>query len=109
MTMAGNSQKMEDKTATTFSVPAESPGAVTVHTVRRGEELEDSSSLEDEIIGYDADRMRARTLLSEKEERKLMWKVDWHLMPLCSIMFLLKNMDYQNVGRDRCVANDTDN
>jgi hypothetical protein len=93
-----------DKRRSSIPVVSVASGDATVHVVRRGEELEDATSLENEIIGYDAERMKARTLLSEKEEKKLMRRVDWHLMPLCSIMFLLKNMDYQNVRIDRVTA-----
>lgn len=81
-------------------VVLEAQGDARIHVVRRGEEVEDDTSLENGIVGYDAERMRARTLLSESEEKRLMRRVDWHLMPLCSIMFLLKNMDYQNVRMD---------
>jgi hypothetical protein len=72
------------------------PGAL--HYARRGETLDDASSLNSDIVGYDADRMRARALLTETEEKKLMRRIDWHLMPLCSLMFLLKNIDVNNVG-----------
>lgn len=50
------------------------------------------------IQGFDAERMRARTILTAEEERKLIRRIDWHLMPLCSLMFLFKNMDSDNVS-----------
>lgn len=50
------------------------------------------------IQGFDAERMRARTALTAEEERKLIRRVDWHLMPLCSLMFLFKNLDSDNVS-----------
>lgn len=49
------------------------------------------------IKGFDAERMRARTYLTAAEEKKLIRRIDWHLMPLCSIMFLFKNLDVDNV------------
>jgi len=87
----------EAKGHSSIPVVSETQGHTSIHVVPRGEELADDSSLENEIVGYDAERMKARTLLTEAEEKRLMRRVDWHLMPLCSIMFLLKNMDYQNV------------
>jgi hypothetical protein len=95
--MAEKQTFTEDKRRSSLPVVVERQDDSTIHVVRRGEEIEDDTSLENEIVGYDAERMRARTLLSEAEEKKLMRRIDWHLMPLCSIMFLLKNMDYQNV------------
>lgn len=98
----------DDKSPGSVPVVSEDHGDHTIHVVRRGEELEDDSSLDSDIVGYDAERMKARTLLTETEEKKLMRRVDWHLMPLCSIMFLLKNMDYQNVRIPRSQSGDAD-
>ena len=93
--MAEKQTMMEDKAH--IPVVSETQGDSTIHFVRRGEDFEDDALPENEIVGYDAGRMKARALLSEAEEKRLMRRVDWHLMPLCSVMFLLKNMDYQNV------------
>ena len=87
----------DDKRRPSLSVTAEGAENAAGHVVPRGEVVDEISSLESEIVGYDAERMKARALLTETEERRLMRRVDWHLMPLCSLMFLLKNMDYQNV------------
>ena len=87
----------DDKRRSSLTATEDRPGDAAIHVVPRGEEVDDVSSLENDIVGYDAERMKARALLSEVEEKKLMRRVDWHLMPLCSLMFLLKNMDYQNV------------
>lgn len=67
------------------------------HHVRRGE-LADNISGEESIDGYDAERMRARAALTAEEEKKLIRRIDWHLMPLCSIIFMFKNLDSDNVG-----------
>ncbi|ETI25369.1 hypothetical protein G647_02142 [Cladophialophora carrionii CBS 160.54] len=105
--MAEKQGATEDKRRSSLPVVIERPDDTTVHVVRRGEAVEDDTSLESEIVGYDAERMKARSLLSEAEEKKLMRRVDWHLMPLCSIMFLLKNMDYQNAANARIMNRGT--
>lgn len=69
-----------------------------LHYVRRGEEVSDATLSTDSIAGYDADQMRARTLLTYEEEKKLLHRIDWHIMPLCAIAFLLKNIDSTNVS-----------
>ena len=101
--MAEKEATADDKSRSSQAGVSETQKFTGVHIVRRGEEVGDDSSLENGIVGYDAERMKARTILSEAEEKKLMRRVDWHLMPLCSIMFLLKNMDYQNV-RSQCLS-----
>ncbi|KAI1433164.1 major facilitator superfamily domain-containing protein [Xylaria sp. CBS 124048] len=45
--------------------------------------------------------MRARTALTTDEEKKLMRRIDWHLMPLCSLIFLFKNLDSDNLSNAR--------
>lgn len=62
----------------------------------RGEVVDVKS--DETIQGFDAERMRARTTLTTEEERKLIRRIDWHLMPLCSLMFLFKNLDSDNVS-----------
>lgn len=73
-----------------------SPGD-TFHRARRGEVAGDLSS-DENVDGYDAERMRARTALTAEEEKKLLRRIDWHLMPLCSIIFMFKNLDSDNVS-----------
>lgn len=68
------------------------------HHVRRGQDAGDLSVAES-IDGYDAERMRARTALTAEEEKKLLRRIDWHLMPICSLIFMFKNLDSDNVGR----------
>lgn len=67
------------------------------HHARRGEIVDDVSGGE-VIDGYEAERMRARTALTADEERKLIRRIDWHLMPLCSLIFMFKNLDSDNVS-----------
>lgn len=71
-----------------------------IHYARRGSVVHDDTVASD-IEGYDADRMRARTLLTVEEEKKLLRRIDLRLMTLCSIMFLLKNIDADNVSNAR--------
>jgi hypothetical protein len=76
------------------------------HYVRRGEPLEDDAISED-IAGYDAARMKARTALTFGQEKKLLRRIDWHIMPIVSIMFLLKNIDYSNASNARIMNGGT--
>ena len=78
-----------------------------LHLARRGGDVVDSDVDSTDIAGFDADRMRARTLLTADEEKKLLRRIDWHIMPLCSLMFMLKNMDAQNISNARIMNEDT--
>ncbi|KAI1764258.1 putative pantothenate transporter [Hypoxylon sp. FL1150] len=75
-----------------------------LHRVRRGEVAGD---YDDSIIGYDAERMRARTVLTAAEEKKLIRRIDWHLMPLCSLIFMFKGLDADNVSNARIMNTGT--
>ncbi|EME85970.1 uncharacterized protein MYCFIDRAFT_39363 [Pseudocercospora fijiensis CIRAD86] len=80
----------------------------TLHYARRGDDAAGSEYEESEIQGFDAERMRARILLSVEEEKKLLRRIDWHMMPLCSLMFLLKNLDSDNISNARIMNKGTD-
>ena len=67
------------------------------HHARRGEIVDDVTGGE-LIDGYEAERMRARASLTADEEKKLIRRIDWHLMPLCSLIFMFKNLDSDNVS-----------
>ncbi|KAI1811471.1 pantothenate transporter [Poronia punctata] len=71
-----------------------------IYRAARGDDVAEISS-DVSIEGFDAERMRARTALTAEEEKKLIRRIDWHLMPLCSIMFLFKNLDVDNVSNAR--------
>lgn len=49
------------------------------------------------FITSEDERSYARQLLTPEEEKKLLRRIDWHLMPLCSIIFMFKNLDSDNV------------
>lgn len=68
-----------------------------LHFVRRGEAPAEASSSQESIDGYDPDLMSGRTLLTAEEEKKLLRKIDWRLMTLCSLIFMFKNLDSNNV------------
>jgi hypothetical protein len=78
-----------------------------LHYVRRGQEVTDDTISTDSIEGYEAEQMRARALLTYEEEKKLLRRIDWHIMPLCSIAFLLKNIDSANVSNARIMNTGT--
>lgn len=57
----------------------------------------------------DPELMSGRTLLTAHEEKKLLRKIDWRLMTLCSLIFMFKNLDSGNVrinrsSRQRCTC-----
>lgn len=84
-------------TATDITAPSESDANHELHFARRGEALADASSSQESIDGYDPELMNGRTLLTAAEEKKLLRKIDWRLMTLCSLIFMFKNLDSNNV------------
>ncbi|KAJ5639955.1 uncharacterized protein N7484_007817 [Penicillium longicatenatum] len=79
-----------------------------LHFVRRGEELAESSLSLESIDGYDSELMSGRTLLTAEEEKKLLRKIDWRLMTLCSLIFMFKNLDSNNASNARIMNKGTD-
>ncbi|ESZ89519.1 putative pantothenate transporter [Sclerotinia borealis F-4128] len=79
-----------------------------LHYVTRGQEIADAGLSTESITGYEAEQMRARAFLTFEEEKKLLRRIDWHLMPLLSICFLLKSIDYSNVSNVRIMNTGTD-
>lgn len=49
-----------------------------------------------------------RTLLSAQEERALLRRIDWRIMTVCSMLFLLKNIDADNISNARIMNRGTD-
>lgn len=87
--------------------PAESKDGVTLF--RRGEAIQDGDSANfSGVAGFDAERMRDRTLLTAEEEKALMRRVDWRIMTVCSLLFLMKNLDADNISNARIMNRDTD-
>lgn len=85
-------------TATDITSNTNSDALHELHFARRGEALAEASSSQESIDGYDPELMNGRTLLTAAEEKKLLRKIDWRLMTLCSLIFMFKNLDSNNVG-----------
>lgn len=73
-------------------------GRERLHFVQRSDALPEDDQSEEGITGYDANLMRARVTLSNTEEKKLLRRIDWHLLPLLAVMYMLKTIDFQNVS-----------
>ncbi|KAM3552102.1 hypothetical protein ARSEF4850_007547 [Beauveria asiatica] len=67
----------------------------------RGEAMPETLSSQESIAGYDAELMSGRALLSAKQEKKLLRKIDWRLMTLYSLIFMFKQLDSQNISNAR--------
>jgi hypothetical protein len=48
--------------------------------------------------GYDPAIMGERTALNGEDEKKLLRRIDWHLIPLMAIIYCVKTIDASNVG-----------
>lgn len=80
-------------------VTTSSPDPRQLHVVSRGSET--TKHLEDidgQIVGFDASLMAARTALSGEEEKKLLRRLDWRILPLMALMYVVKNIDQSNVS-----------
>ncbi|RAH67308.1 pantothenate transporter [Aspergillus aculeatinus CBS 121060] len=73
------------------------PGRDYVHQVNRNADTTIPDNGE-AIPGYDAELMRERAALSADEEKKLLRRVDWHLIPLLAVIYMLKSVDFTNVS-----------
>lgn len=80
---------------------------VDLHFARRGTDVDEAIATGD-ISGFNAERMRARTFLTAEEERRLMRKVDLRIITLCSLLFLFKNIDSDNISNARIMNRGTD-
>ena len=49
------------------------------------------------------DRDPVPPVLSEEEERRLWRKIDWHIMPIVTVMYLCSFVDRSNIGELRVV------
>lgn len=101
-------QPVSDSTSERASneVPETSKATNNLTFARRGEELDDTI-VGNDVDGFDAERMRGRSLLTAEEEKALMRKVDWRIMTVCSLLFLLKNIDADNISNARIMNRDT--
>lgn len=92
------SKNLGRTTATDITTNTKSDLNHELHFARRGEALAEASSSQESIDGYDPELMNGRTLLTAAEEKKLLRKIDWRLMTLCSLIFMFKNLDSNNVS-----------
>jgi hypothetical protein len=94
------------------NVAGEAPASQTkdgVTLFRLGEAIQDGDAANlAGVDGFDVERMRDRTLLTADEEKALMRKVDWRIMTMCSLLFLMKNLDADNISNARIMNRGTD-
>ncbi|KUJ09089.1 pantothenate transporter [Mollisia scopiformis] len=100
-------EKTALETTQSLSISPNHPDS-NLHFVTRGKVISDDDGSDETITGYDAGQMRARALLSIGQEKKLFRKIDWHLMPLMSLIYLLKNLDAANAANARIMDKGTD-
>lgn len=104
---SSSSDEFDSKEATTIAVEAQHLDTSHLHYVKRGQDVSDDALSTDSIIGYEAEQMRARSLLTYEEEKRLLRRIDWHIMPLCAIAFLLKNIDSTNFSNAKIMNTGT--
>lgn len=68
-----------------------------IHYVPRSDAVLDDTISDDAITGYNPTLMRARATLSSEEEKKVIRKIDWRLIPLLSVIYMVKSIDATNV------------
>ncbi|CAG8204537.1 unnamed protein product [Penicillium olsonii] len=104
----GKSKDLGRTTAIDITSNTNSDATHELHFARRGEALAEASSSQESIDGYDPELMNGRTLLTAAEEKKLLRKIDWRLMTLCSLIFMFKNLDSNNASNARIMNKGTD-
>ena len=97
------------KTPSEASIPNDIPSSqdsksASITLAQRGLiDNEDASAQTD-----DETARRNRTLLSAQEEKALLRRIDWRIMTICSLLFLLKNIDADNISNARIMNKGTD-
>ncbi|VUC22202.1 unnamed protein product [Clonostachys rosea] len=104
-TVSSDSPPLSETGDRNAEASASKPSGLTY--ARRGEEVDDATVAQG-VDGFDAERMRDRALLTAEEEKKLMRRVDWRIMTVCSLLFLLKNLDSDNISNARIMNKGTD-
>lgn len=74
-----------------------------LHFVPRKDVLIDYDTSQESIVGFNAELMGARSTLSTSEEKKLLRRIDLHLIPLLAVMYMVKSIDASNVRYPRVV------
>jgi len=73
--------------------------------------LAQRGTIDDEIANTQTEEQTARrnrTLLSAQDEKALLRRIDWRIMTICSLLFLLKNIDADNISNARIMNRGTD-
>lgn len=96
----GKEEKITDQTVQAItSEPDVGIGSIEhLHIVSRHDGLPPYDEAQKHIAGYDAELMAARVTLSAEEEQKLLRRIDWHLLPLLAVMYMVKTIDASNVS-----------
>jgi hypothetical protein len=83
--------------------------ATHLHVIQRGDSSLPyaSEKPEDVINGYDASLMQDRGILSSEEEKRLLRRTDWRLLPLLALMYVVKTIDAANVSNARIMDKGT--
>lgn len=99
-TAPNHDQKDADKITTSPAAefPSETSSEELHFATRKEDLLPDEYDEKQQISGYDPALMRARVLLSAEEEKKLLRRIDWRLIPLLSVMYMVKTIDAMNVS-----------
>ncbi|KAJ4258054.1 hypothetical protein NW762_008194 [Fusarium torreyae] len=97
----------DKRVADTSSSGGEPPEKNLYSTVARGDNLSSSEDVRDNITGYDNALMKARANLSSQDEKKLLRRIDWHLIPLLAVMYMVKSIDASNVSNARIMDQGT--
>ncbi|KAF4125518.1 transporter [Geosmithia morbida] len=98
---------VHDQATDNSSDSAENGQSSRTRFVKRGEVVNDFTSGQG-AAGFDAERMRDRALLTEAEEKALLRRIDWRIMTICSFLFLMKNLDSDNISNARIMNRETD-
>ncbi|KAL2841758.1 major facilitator superfamily domain-containing protein [Aspergillus pseudoustus] len=102
------SEPIDTSTTTGIDTGSDKSDNHELHYVKRGQALGEASSSQESIEGYDPELMSGRTLLSAEEEKKLLRRIDLRLMTLCSLMFMFKQLDSNNLSNARIMNRGTD-
>ncbi|KAI1862761.1 uncharacterized protein JN550_009908 [Neoarthrinium moseri] len=78
----------------------------TFHVARRADALSDTPD-GSSIADPDTERKKALTALTAEEEKKLIRRIDWRLIPLLALLYVMKKLDESNVSNARIMNKGT--
>jgi hypothetical protein len=97
--------KTPSETSTSNDIPSpQDTKHAGITLVQRGviDNEDAAAQTEDETV------RKERTLLSAQEEEALLRRIDWGIMTVCLRLFLLKNIDADNISNARIMNKGTD-